>query len=94
MAVIFLAMSLPGENSDNLDRNYPWFTIVTRVLAVCALASLYGYWGMKRWGVYLYALTAVLCSIYWRSVGIGFTLGYCVVCVILGVGILNWRKMT
>ena len=59
------------------------------------VAGMIGYWKMKRWGVYLYCVMAVI------SIGGGFlfdlqtgTFSYLMPIIVIGVGLIYFKRMT
>lgn len=59
------------------------------------VAGMIGYWKMKRWGVYLYIVMAVI------SIGGGFlfnlqtgTFSYLMPIIVIGIGLIYLKRMT
>jgi hypothetical protein len=59
------------------------------------VAGMIGYWKMKRWGVYLYFVMAVI------SIGGGFlfnlqtgTFSYLMPIIVIGIGLIYFKRMT
>jgi hypothetical protein len=59
------------------------------------VAGLIGYWNMKRWGLYLYSVMAII------SMGGGFLLNlktgllsYIMPIIVIGIGLIYFRRMT
>jgi hypothetical protein len=59
------------------------------------VAGLIGYWKMKRWGLYLYTVMAVI------SIGAGFlfnlqtgTISYLMPIIVIGIGLIYFKRMT
>lgn len=94
MIGLFIGMAIPNQYNILLDTKYAWYTKASSVLSLLALLSLYGYWHMKRWGVYLYMAISATSIVYWHSVGIGFTFGYYIIFAILSIGVINWKIMS
>jgi hypothetical protein len=59
------------------------------------VAGMIGYWKMKRWGVHLYIVMAVI------SIGAGFlfnlqtgTISYLMPIIVIGIGLIYFKRMT
>jgi hypothetical protein len=67
-----------------------WFTS----LAVMLLAAV-GYWRMRRWGVYLYAVAFALGTLLGVIAGLPFTITSVLVpMVVIGIGVVYFVRMS
>jgi hypothetical protein len=67
----------------------------TQMIQETGVIGLVGYWKMKRWGLYLYTVMAII------SIGGGFLLNlktglfsYLVPIIVIGIGLIYFERMT
>ena len=69
------------------------FVPATILLAVIGLIALIGFWKMRKWGVYLYTLMAILGITHAVILQLPGIIGYLGPIIIVIIGFLNIRKM-
>ena len=78
---------LPTIASRRAESYGTWFAVLYVVSFAAAVASIVGYWRMKRWGVYLYTAAFVVGTGVGLAMGVPFTVvGVVVPLAFIGLG--------
>lgn len=71
-----------------------WYLGYIGGAAVIGLASLWGYWRMKRWGIFLYAALTVVNQLVLFRMNHGFAVQSLLMpMIVISVGLWNWKDM-
>lgn len=71
-----------------------WYVAYIGGAAVVGLASLWGYWRMKRWGIFLYALLTLVNQVVLYRMNHGFAIQSLLMpMIVISVGLWNWKDM-
>lgn len=94
-AFMLLSLLIPSVRTQ-LIQQYGAIMIPISVLTfIFGLAGIIGYWNMRKWGVYLYSVMAIISIV--SGILLNMQTGissYIMPIVIIGIGILYYNRMT
>ena len=67
---------------------------ISAISLIFILASLIGYWQMRKWGVYIYSIGFVIGVAYSIFIGEYYILSYIIPLAVIIAGFANFRKMS
>lgn len=70
--LMVLAVTLSQSSSASFSPSFSTTSVPGFVISLAAIIAVFGYWGMKKWGVYLYTISEVALVVYLLANSHGF----------------------